>query len=149
MTNRRITNGDGSIIMPTSTKRSIHEICEALKTDYDELNEYAVEIAEAQAVEAELAAKRKELAATEADTAKTLADLEKAQRGLTQSQFDTLHNWDQKLFAARAELTELQQALPKAQAELAATEKALAAADAKHKRMEAHIEKFKEDGRRL
>jgi chromosome segregation ATPase len=146
MTTRRITNGDGSTAMP---KRTIHEICEALKTDLTELDEYGQEIEEAQAVTDELAAKRKELAAVQVETAKTEAELDKAKRGLTQAQFDTLHNWDQRIFAARAELTELQQALPKAQAELAATEKALAASDAKHKRLEAHIEKFKEDGRRL
>jgi hypothetical protein len=145
MTTRRITNGDGSTAMP---KRTIHEICEALMIDLNELDEYGQEIAEAQAVADELIAKRKELAAVEAETAKTQAELEKAKRGLTQAQFDTLHNWDQQIFAKRAELTELQHALPKAEAELAATEKALAAADAKHKRLEAHIEKFKEDGRR-
>jgi chromosome segregation ATPase len=149
MTKQRTTNGHTNGATATMPKRSIHEICEALKIDLAELDEYGQEIEEAQATTDDLAAKRKELAAVEADTARTLAELDKAQRGLTQAQFDTLHNWDQRIFAARAELTELQQALPKAQAELAATEKAHAAADAKHKKLEAHIEKFREDGRRL
>jgi chromosome segregation ATPase len=113
---RRITNGDGSTHMP---KRTIAEICEALMIDLGELDEYGQEIAEAEAIADELAAKRKLLAETEAETARTQAELDKAKRGLTQAQFDTLHNWDQRIFAARAQLTELQAAIPKAEKELA------------------------------
>src|SRR5262249_11888128 len=107
MTIRRITNGDGATHMPT---RSLAEVIDALKTDLTDLDEYGQEIAEAEVMADELAAKRKELIAVEAETARTQAAWDKAKQGLTQAQFDTLHNWDQKIFAAGAELAELQAA---------------------------------------
>jgi predicted nucleic acid-binding Zn-ribbon protein len=87
-----------------------------------------------------------DLAAVEAEHAQTKSALAVAQRGLTQSQFDAIHDYDQRLFSARAELTEAQQTLPQAHADLAGTEKALEGARQRHVALEGHIEASRKAG---
>jgi chromosome segregation ATPase len=149
----KVTNGKGTTMSPTTDDDDANT---ELATALDQINEglgvlttHSDMLEETAAKQAEVFAKRRELAAVEAETAQLQAAWDKAKRGLTQAQYDQLANWDQNIFARRAELAELQQALPKAEATLAAVNKALAAADATHKKLESHIETFKREGAKL
>ena len=139
---RRITNGDGSIMSPTTPTPA--EAAAALDTllAFDAANGAALDATD-KALTANHAAKQ-ELAAVQAELAQATDAHAIAKRGLTKEQFASVQEYDKHLRDARVELQTCEEALPAAAATLEAATVAHAKADAKHKKLEAVIEDFRQ-----
>jgi chromosome segregation ATPase len=137
-TNRTNGHTNGAHAMPTTSDK-IDDLLSDLQAARASVEDF-------DKTEAELFAKKKELGAVKAELAKVQAALDNHQTGFTASQLAEVQGYDRQLHAARATLAQLQKDLPKAQAELDAVSAALTKADLRHKRIEAHVERFREEG---
>jgi hypothetical protein len=139
MTNRRITNGDGSTAMSTPTTAEVIEALETLKA-FATAHRNTLEATE-KAIADNVTAKR-ELASITGELARVNEALATAKHGLTRDQFDAVQQYDKHIRNAAVELQTWEAKLPEAHAGLEAATAGHAKADATHKRLEAMIEDF-------
>jgi hypothetical protein len=138
---RRITDNGVSTAMPTPTPAEAAAALDTLLA-FDAANGETLDATD-KALTANHAAKQ-ELAAVQAELAQATDAHAIAKRGLTKEQFASVQEYDKHLRDARVELQTCEEALPAAAATLEAATVAHAKADAKHKKLEAVIEDFRQ-----
>jgi hypothetical protein len=137
---RRITNGDGSIIMTaTPTTADVVSALETL-TAFATAHRATLEATE-KAIADNVTAKR-ELASTQGELTRANEALATARPGLTREQFAAVQEYDKHIRNAQVELQTWEAKLPEAEAGLTAAIASHAKADTTHKRLEAMIEDF-------